>query len=87
MSATMRRLRLTWAEEQVLRRIAQAAPDGGRVVVSALADKAHVSRSAAINALRKAAVGGVVEARNLGSKGTHIAVLDADAWAEIGRSA
>jgi len=81
------RLHLTWTEEKVLRHIARYAPEGGALVMSRLADEASVTRSVAVNALRKAAIAGVIETRSLGMHGTMIIVRNAEVWSLIARGA
>ncbi|MDR1530600.1 MAG: hypothetical protein LBS62_00155 [Clostridiales bacterium] len=50
--------------------------NGGLVVASKAAADLGIARSVIVNALRKLQSAGAVEARSLGSKGTHIKVLD-----------
>lgn len=48
----------------------------GLLVASKIADRAGITRSVIVNALRKFESAGVIESRSLGMKGTHIRVLN-----------
>ena len=48
----------------------------GLLVASKIADKAGITRSVIVNALRKLESAGIIEARSLGMKGTYIKVLN-----------
>ena len=48
----------------------------GLLVASKIADRAGITRSVIVNALRKFESAGVIESRSLGMKGTHIKVLN-----------
>lgn len=48
----------------------------GLLVASKIADKAGITRSVIVNALRKLESAGVIESRSLGMKGTHIKILN-----------
>lgn len=48
----------------------------GLLVASKIADKAGITRSVIVNALRKFESAGVIETRSLGMKGTHIKILN-----------
>lgn len=48
----------------------------GLLIASKIADKAGITRSVIVNALRKFESAGVIETRSLGMKGTHIKVLN-----------
>lgn len=48
----------------------------GLLVASRIADRAGITRSVIVNALRKLESAGVVEARSLGMKGTHIKIMN-----------
>lgn len=50
--------------------------DEGLLVASKIADKAGITRSVIVNALRKFESAGVIETRSLGMKGTYIKVLN-----------
>lgn len=48
----------------------------GILVASKIADRAGITRSVIVNALRKLESAGVIESRSLGMKGTHIKILN-----------
>lgn len=48
----------------------------GLLIASKVADRAGITRSVIVNALRKFESAGIVESRSLGMKGTHIKVLN-----------
>jgi len=48
----------------------------GLLVASKIADRAGITRSVIVNALRKLESAGVIESRSLGMKGTHIRILN-----------
>jgi transcriptional pleiotropic repressor len=48
----------------------------GLLVASRIADRAGITRSVIVNALRKLESAGVIESRSLGMKGTHIKILN-----------
>ena len=48
----------------------------GLLVASKIADRAGITRSVIVNALRKFESAGVIDARSLGMKGTHIRILN-----------
>lgn len=48
----------------------------GLLVASKIADRVGITRSVIVNALRKFESAGVIEARSLGMKGTHIKILN-----------
>ena len=50
--------------------------DEGNLVASTIADKISITRSVIVNALRKLESAGVIDAKSLGMKGTHIKVLN-----------
>lgn len=56
----------------------------GIVVASNIADKAGVTRSVIVNALRKLSSAGIIESRSLGMKGTYIKVLRKSFLDELG---
>lgn len=58
----------------------------GLLVASKVADKAGITRSVIVNALRKLESAGVVETRSLGMKGTYIRVLNDQLLDEIQKS-
>jgi transcriptional pleiotropic repressor len=55
------------------------------LVASDLADKAGITRSVIVNALRKLASAGVLESRSLGMKGTYIRVLNSKFSTELAK--
>jgi transcriptional pleiotropic repressor len=56
----------------------------GVVVASKVADRAGVTRSVIVNALRKLESAGIIESRSLGMKGTYIKVLSPLFMEQIG---
>lgn len=48
----------------------------GLLIASKIADRAGITRSVIVNALRKLESAGVIESRSLGMKGTHIKILN-----------
>lgn len=58
----------------------------GLLVASKVADKAGITRSVIVNALRKLESAGVVETRSLGMKGTYIRVLNDQLLEEVQKS-
>lgn len=68
---------LSYSEQEAVEHIF-AELDGleGILVASKVADRAGITRSVIVNALRKLESAGVVESRSLGMKGTHIKVLN-----------
>lgn len=59
--------------------------DEGLLVASKIADKAGITRSVIVNALRKFESAGVIETRSLGMKGTHIKVLNERLMEELNK--
>ena len=57
----------------------------GILVTSRVADKAHITRSVIVNALRKLESAGVIESRSSGMKGTFIRVLNENLYDYLGR--
>jgi transcriptional pleiotropic repressor len=55
------------------------------VVASKIADRAGITRSVIVNALRKLESAGVIESRSLGMKGTHIRVINEHLIEEINK--
>jgi len=53
----------------------------GILVTSRVADKARITRSVIVNALRKLESAGVIESRSSGMKGTYIKVLNDNIFA------
>lgn len=59
--------------------------DEGVLVASKIADRAGITRSVIINALRKFESAGVIESKSLGMKGTYIRVLNDNLLEELQR--
>ena len=57
----------------------------GILVTSRVADKAHITRSVIVNALRKLESAGVIESRSSGMKGTFIRLLNENLYDYLGR--
>ncbi|WP_123040033.1 GTP-sensing pleiotropic transcriptional regulator CodY [Cohnella candidum] len=57
----------------------------GLLVASKIADRAGITRSVIVNALRKLESAGVIETRSLGMKGTYIRILNSQLLDEIER--
>jgi transcriptional pleiotropic repressor len=57
--------------------------DEGLLVASKIADRAKITRSVIVNALRKFESAGLIEARSLGMKGTHIKILNNKLFEEL----
>lgn len=55
----------------------------GIVVASRIADKAGITRSVIVNALRKFESAGIIESRSSGMKGTYIKVINSQIYDEI----
>ncbi|KIL35281.1 GTP-sensing transcriptional pleiotropic repressor CodY [Cohnella kolymensis] len=55
----------------------------GLLVASKIADRAGITRSVIVNALRKLESAGVIETRSLGMKGTYIRILNAQLLQEL----
>lgn len=55
----------------------------GLLVASKIADKAGITRSVIVNALRKFESAGVIESRSLGMKGTYIRILNEKLFEQI----
>jgi transcriptional pleiotropic repressor len=55
----------------------------GLVIASKIADKAGITRSVIVNAIRKFESAGVIQSRSLGMKGTHIKVLNEKIFDEL----
>lgn len=60
--------------------------DEGLLVASKVADRAGITRSVIVNALRKFESAGVIESRSLGMKGTHIKILNDKLKDELDKS-
>lgn len=57
----------------------------GLLVASKIADRAGITRSVIVNALRKLESAGVIETRSLGMKGTYIRILNSQLLYELDR--
>lgn len=55
----------------------------GLLVASKIADRAGITRSVIVNALRKLESAGVIETRSLGMKGTYIRILNSQLFQEL----
>jgi transcriptional pleiotropic repressor len=68
---------LSYSELEAVRHIfEELGGQEGLLVASKIADRVGITRSVIVNALRKFESAGVIEARSLGMKGTHIKVLN-----------
>lgn len=68
---------LSYSELQAVHLLlAELDGDEGLIVASKVADRAGITRSVAVNALRKLASANVIESRSLGMKGTYLRVLN-----------
>lgn len=68
---------LSYSELEAVEHIfAELEGDEGLIVASKIADRAGITRSVIVNALRKFESAGVIESRSLGMKGTHIKILN-----------
>jgi transcriptional pleiotropic repressor len=77
---------LSYSELEAMRHVLREL-DGeeGLLVASRIADRAGITRSVIVNALRKFESAGVIESRSLGMKGTRIRVLNPFLLEEMGR--
>jgi transcriptional pleiotropic repressor len=57
----------------------------GLLIASKVADKAGITRSVIVNALRKFESAGIIESRSLGMKGTYIKILNEKLLDELGK--
>ncbi|MEW6448512.1 MAG: GTP-sensing pleiotropic transcriptional regulator CodY [Bacillota bacterium] len=77
---------LSYSELDAVRHIfAELGKEEGLLIASKVADRAGITRSVIVNALRKFESAGVIEARSLGMKGTYIKVLNDQLLAELER--
>lgn len=68
---------LSYSEREAIVNIfKELSGNEGLLVASKVADKAGITRSVIVNALRKFESAGVIESRSLGMKGTHIRILN-----------
>jgi transcriptional pleiotropic repressor len=76
---------LSYSEVESVRHIiSELGSSEGVVVASKVADKAGVTRSVIVNALRKLESAGIIESRSLGMKGTYIKILSRLFMEELG---
>src|SRR5690606_25144037 len=76
---------LSYSEREVIATLAKLYPNGGPVLLSSIAHRVGYSGSTATIDLRKLAVIGVVETRNMGMKGTYLKVLHPKVWQALAR--
>lgn len=76
---------LSYSEREIVTALAKLYPNGGPVVLTSIADRVGYSRSTATIALRKLAMIGIVETRNMGMKGTYLKVLQPKVWLALAR--
>jgi len=76
---------LSYSEREVITTLAKLYPNGGPVVLTNIVERVGYSRSTATNALRKLAMIGIVETRNMGMKGTYLKVLQPKVWLALSR--
>lgn len=68
---------LSYSELEAIAEILKALPgDEGLLVASKIADRAGITRSVIVNALRKFESAGVLETESLGMKGTYVRILN-----------
>ncbi|MDD4803320.1 MAG: GTP-sensing pleiotropic transcriptional regulator CodY [Syntrophomonas sp.] len=68
---------LSYSEKEAIEHIlSELNATEGLLVASRLADKAGITRSIIVSALRKISSAGVIESRSLGMKGTYIKILN-----------
>ncbi|MEW6173135.1 MAG: GTP-sensing pleiotropic transcriptional regulator CodY [Bacillota bacterium] len=78
---------LSYSELDAVRHVfAELGKEEGLLVASKVADKAGITRSVIVNALRKFESAGVIEVRSLGMKGTFIRVLNDQLMEELKRA-
>ncbi|GAB7387831.1 GTP-sensing pleiotropic transcriptional regulator CodY [Bacillaceae bacterium] len=77
---------LSYSETEAIKGILEQL-DGtqGLVVASNIADRAGITRSVIVNALRKLESAGIVDSRSLGMKGTYIKILNEDFIKEMNK--
>ena len=75
---------LSYSELEAVEHIfSELEGDEGVLVASKIADRAGITRSVIVNALRKFESAGVIESRSLGMKGTYIRVLNENLLDEL----
>lgn len=68
---------LSYSEiEAVMNILGELSGDENLIVASKIADRAGITRSVIVNALRKLESAGVIESKSLGMKGTYIRILN-----------
>ena len=87
MKSTVERLKsvLSYTEIQSIKLIVAEVGDENEVIITAskVAEKAKITKSVVVNAMKLLQVAGVIESRSLGVKGTYIHVLDKKALEEV----
>lgn len=77
---------LSYSELEAVEHIfAELEGDEGVLVASKIADRAGITRSVIVNALRKFESAGVIESKSLGMKGTYIRVLNDNLMEELNK--
>lgn len=77
---------LSYSELEAMEHIfKELAGDEGLLVASKIADRAGITRSVIVNALRKLESAGVIESRSLGMKGTYIKILNENLIQELNK--
>lgn len=77
---------LSYSELEAVEHIfAELEGDEGVLVASKIADRAGITRSVIVNALRKFESAGVIESKSLGMKGTYIRVLNDNLLEELNK--
>ena len=75
---------LSYSELEALGHIfSELEGDEGLLVASKIADRAGITRSVIVNALRKLESAGIIESRSLGMKGTYIKILNDKLFDEL----
>lgn len=68
---------LSYSElEAAMNILSELDGDESLIVASKIADRAGITRSVIVNALRKLESAGVIESKSLGMKGTYIRILN-----------
>jgi len=76
---------LSFSEREAVAQVLSELPgEEGIVVASRVADRAGITRSVIVNALRKLESAQLIEARSLGMKGTYIKILNPQLTEELG---
>jgi transcriptional pleiotropic repressor len=77
---------LSYSELEAVEHIfAELNAEEGVLVASKIADRAGITRSVIVNALRKFESAGVIESKSLGMKGTYIRILNENLLEELAR--